>query len=191
MKTDRLMTLADGIFAIVMTLLVFEMRVPETAADLSGELRDLVPSFLSFIISFVILGIYWVGHHAQFQFITQSDQNLMWLNILFLMCISLVPFSAGMLGRHGDEQLGVVVYGANLIVVALSHCAMWYYATRKHRLVAADLDASLIRLGIRLSLIPIVLYLLAIGLSFVSSTMSIVVYALVPIPYVTGYVYKN
>lgn len=102
MHTARLETLADGVFAIVMTLLVFELRIPElpgaAAADLWAAVVLLGPSLLSFIVSFLVLGVYWVGHHSQFQHIRRADQTLLWLNILFLMCVSLVPFSAGMLG---------------------------------------------------------------------------------------------
>lgn len=190
MNTGRLLALADGVFAIVMTLLVFEMRVPETARDLDSEVLDLLPNLLSYMVSFIILGVYWVGHHSQFQFIKKADQNLLWLNIAFLMCVSLVPFSAGMLGRHGDQQISVIVYGVNLIFVALAHFAMWRYATRRYRLVETNLDSQIVALGSRLSLIPIGIYVLAILLSFVSTILSIVLYALVPIPYVSGHFYR-
>lgn len=190
MNTGRILALADGVFAIVMTLLVFEMRVPETARDLDSEVLDLLPNLLSYLVSFIILGVYWVGHHSQFQFIKKADQNLLWLNIAFLMCVSLVPFSAGMLGRHGDQQISVIVYGVNLIFVALAHFAMWRYATRHYRLVETNLDSQIIALGSRLSLIPIGIYVLAILLSSVSPVLSIVLYALVPIPYVSGHFYR-
>src|SRR6187549_1393686 len=102
MKTDRLETLTDGVFAIVMTLLVFDLRPPNPAyvsdeAAMMREIAQLLPSFASYLISFIILGVYWVGHHSQFQYIRRGDQMLLWLNIVFLMCVALVPFSAGLM----------------------------------------------------------------------------------------------
>lgn len=194
MQTSRLETLADGVFAIVMTLLVFELRVPDLPGALNAELVDwlgkLMPSLLAFIISFLVLGVYWVGHHSQFQYIRRSNQTLLWLNIVFLMTVSLVPFSAGMLGRYGEQQIAIFVYGGNLILVALAHFSMWRYATGGRRLVDSDLDPAVVALGARLSLIPPVFYALAIILSFISTTFSILIYAFMLVPYVLGLFYR-
>ncbi len=194
MRTARLETLADGVFAIVMTLLVFELRVPElpgaAAADLWAEVVRLGPSLLSFIVSFLVLGVYWVGHHSQFQYIRRADQTLLWLNILFLMCVSLVPFSAGMLGRHGEQQLAIILYGGNLILVALTHFCMWWYATQNRRLVDEDIAPAIVGLGKRLSLTPPAFYLLAIALSFISTSLSLLIYIFMLVPYVLGLFYR-
>src|SRR5688572_11498417 len=146
--------------------------------------------FLSYCISFIILGVYWVAHHAQFQYIRRADQNLLWLNILFLMCVSLVPFSAGMLGQHGDQQLSVLLYGANLILVALTHFATWRYATRLHRLVDEAIELSIEQLGTRLSLIPLAGYIAAMLVSFIHPSLGILFYALIPLPYAFGWIYR-
>jgi uncharacterized membrane protein len=194
MRTARLETLADGVFAIVMTLLVFELRVPElpgaAAADLWAGVVRLGPSLLSFIVSFLVLGVYWVGHHSQFQYIRRADQTLLWLNILFLMCVSLVPFSAGMLGRHGEQQLAIILYGGNLILVALTHFCMWWYATQNRRLVDEDIAPAIVGLGKRLSLTPPAFYLLAIALSFISTSLSLLIYIFMLVPYVLGLFYR-
>lgn len=190
MNTARLQTLADGVFAIVMTLLVFEMRIPELADQLGEDIFQLAPNLLSYVLSFIILGVYWVGHHSQFEYIQRADQTLLWLNILFLMCVSLVPFSAGVLGRYGGQQIAVVVYGANLILVSLSHYAMWWYATRGRKLVDEALPPEIVNLGARLSLLPPVIYGIAIALSFFSTGLSIALYMLIPALFVTGWVYR-
>ncbi len=190
MSTQRLETLADGVFAIVMTLLVFELRVPEAGATLPEALLALAPSFLSYVVSFVLLGVYWVGHHSQFQHIRRADRTLLWLNILFLLCVALVPFSAGMLGRHGEEQIAVILYGVHLIAVSLAHYAMWQYATDGHRLVEADLEPGVVGMGTRLSLTPPILYLAAIGLSFLHTALSVAIYVLVPLLFASGLLYR-
>src|SRR5262249_31212768 len=120
--TQRIEALGDGVFAIVMTLLIFDLKLPEVEAPaaLGPALLALWPSFLAFAISFGLLGIYWLGHRAQFQFIQYSDHGLHWLNILILACVSLLPFSTKLLGRYPSERVALAGYGANLIVIGLS-----------------------------------------------------------------------
>jgi uncharacterized membrane protein len=189
MSTSRVQTLADSVFAIVMTLLVFEMRVPESPWNLEYDLLLLLPNLLSFIVSFTILGVYWVGHHSQFEYIERADLSLIWLNIIFLMGVSLVPFSAGLLGQHGERQISVVMYGANLIVVSIFHVMMWRYSIR-HGLLREDTPPAIMTLGTQLSLIPIVIYSVAILLSYVNTLLSILLYVIVPVLFVSGYAYR-
>src|SRR2546426_4222781 len=97
MSVARIETLADGVFAIAMTLLAFNLTVPEVlptqdpSVVLPGELVGLLPRFAIYAISFVVLGIYWVAHHAQFRVIHNADRTLLWINILFLMLVAFVP----------------------------------------------------------------------------------------------------
>src|SRR5919205_1666007 len=119
MKTARIETLVDGVFAIAMTLLIFDIRVPlpesVELSSLPAELAKLAPNLVGYVLSFVLLGVFWVGHHNQYVFIKRADRALLWLNILYLMTIAFIPFSAGLLSRYQREQLAVVIYGLNLI----------------------------------------------------------------------------
>lgn len=196
MKTVRLQTLTDGVFAIVMTLLVFDLRPPNPnfvndEATMMREIAQLLPSFASYLISFIILGVYWIGHHTQFQYIRRADPMLLWLNIIFLMCVSLVPFSAGLMGRFQYSRAVVIVYGINLICVALSHYVVWRYATFRNRLVETDLPAEIIKLQQRLSLSPLTVYGLAIAASFVDPRISVFLYLCMLVPYVLGILYHH
>ncbi|NDJ54160.1 MAG: DUF1211 domain-containing protein [Chloroflexi bacterium] len=189
MSTSRLQNLADGVFAIVMTLLVFELQIPDTFAQLDElQLRQHVaaqlPNLLSYVLSFVILGVYWTGHHSQFLYIKRADHQLIWLNILFLMFVALIPYSAGLLGRSGVQQTAVIIYGLNLIVVALAHFAKWRYVTSHPRLVDDDIAIAIVNQGNARCLVPMALYVVAIMLSFLSATLSVVMYALMPIIYI-------
>ena len=99
---NRIEALTDGVFAVAMTLLVLDIKVPEleqplATAELPLKLLSLWPKFLSYTISFVILGAYWVGHHVQLSFIRRADRPLLWINVFFLLWVALVPFSTALL----------------------------------------------------------------------------------------------
>lgn len=185
MSTHRVEALSDGVFAIIMTLLVFDIKLPQAPpAELPQALPKIAPSFIGYVISFVLLGIYWIGHRNQYNFIRRADQNLHWLNILFFGVAGLVPFSTGLMSRYPGQWLAVAIYGANLIGIGLALFWHWSYATRDYRLVDPDLPRATIRLGKQRSLLAPSCYLLAIGLGLVDPAISLVVYALVPLLYI-------
>ncbi len=185
MSTHRVEALADGVFAIIMTLLVFDIRVPEVPPDqLPAALLELVPNFEGYLISFVLLGIYWIGHRNQFNFIRRADQNLHWLNILFFGLAGIVPFSTGLVARYPAELLVEALYGVNLMLIGIALFLHWNYATRNHRLVDPDIPRAAIRLGKQRSLLAPACYLVAIAVGLINPRLSLVVYALVPLLYI-------
>jgi uncharacterized membrane protein len=170
---ERIVAFSDGVFAIVITLLVLEVKVPEIAADLVAEdlphaLNDLWPKVLSHVTSFAVLGVYWVGHHTMFMYIKRHDRVLLWLNILFLLFVSSMPFPTGLLGQYSDQQIALVIYCGVLILVGLAAIVMWWYATGGRRLVDEDIDPTLIALIYRRGLLTPAINLAAIFASFVS-----------------------
>ena len=142
----RIEGLQDGVFAIVMTLLVLEIKIPEitNTAEISHELMALLPIFLTYFITFINLGIYWVGQQIQFHSIERSDRIFSWIHISFLMFISLLPFSSAFLGRYPDQQIASLVYGINLCAVGLMSYAGWRYASSHHRLTTHRLSDTMI-----------------------------------------------
>jgi uncharacterized membrane protein len=117
LSRNRIEALTDGVFAVAMTLLVLDIKVPElepplATAELPLKLLALWPKFLSYLISFVILGIYWVGHHIQLSFIRRADRPLLWINILFLLWVALVPFSTALLSEYAKTRVAIAVCGA-------------------------------------------------------------------------------
>jgi uncharacterized membrane protein len=135
MEKSRIAALADGIFAVAMTLLVLDLKLPESAktatdAEVWRQLVDLKGLFLIYALSFLVLGTYWVGHHHQFHFVRRVNRGLLWLNLLFLLFITLVPFSTNLLADRSHLHLPVVVYGLNLLL--LSVMFLWHlrYLTR-------------------------------------------------------------
>jgi uncharacterized membrane protein len=186
---NRIEALTDGVFAVAMTLLVLDIKVPEfqqslTAAELAAKLFALWPKFLSYTISFVILGVYWVGHHVQLSFIRRADRPLLWINIFFLLWVALVPFSTALLSEYPKTQLAIGVYGANLIAIGLTLAFHWGYATNGYRHVDPDIHPGLVRAAMARTLIGPFIYIIAIGLSFLRAEVSLALYALVPVLYI-------
>jgi uncharacterized membrane protein len=192
LSTKRLETLTDGIFAIAMTLLVFSLSIPDglSPTQLPTKLYQLLPNMLSVIVSFIILGVVWVATHGQFQYIRRAVHVLIWLTLFFLLCVALVPFSAGVLGRYASQPIAKMLYGSNLLGCLLFHYGMWRHATRDGRLVDANLDPRVVRMGTRLAWFAIISYAVAICLSFVP-VISVILYTLIPVPYILGVLYRR
>src|SRR5918997_3460373 len=134
-ELDRIVNFSDGVFAIVITFLVLDIRVPEIPADLVSQelpsrITALGPKFFSYVISFLVIAIYWQAHHRVFRPIRSYDSTLLWLNFLFLMAISFLPFPTSLLGEHGEQQLPVVIYAVNVSVASLLLTSISWYATR-------------------------------------------------------------
>lgn len=185
----RIEAFSDGVFAVVMTLLaleLFDQRLSEakTVTDLNNALFTLWPKVVSYIISFAVIGVFWIGHHTEFRYITHTNNRHLWINILFLLCISFLPFSAALLGEHYHYQMAVVIYGLNMVVASLAMYLNWRYATNHHRLVAADIDPHIIKSIVKRLLIGPCIYLGAIALSFWSPPASFAVFVMMAVLYV-------
>ncbi|HYM34983.1 MAG TPA: TMEM175 family protein, partial [Steroidobacteraceae bacterium] len=115
---------------------------------------------------------FWVSHHRMFTHLQRYDRGLIWLNILLLLFVALVPFSAAIMDvRHMDSQTAVF-YSANLIAIGLLRCTMWYYATRKHRLIGAELGKAFIRTELWRALIPPLGFLIMIPVAIVNPQLA-------------------
>jgi len=119
-EKNRLEALADGIFAVALTLLVLDIKLPETVTYQSNDelwrrLLDLERHFAVYVISFVVIGMYWISHHIQFHFIRYTDRKLIWINLFYLLLISFVPFTTDLVGDHEDLVLPVEIYGISLL----------------------------------------------------------------------------
>jgi uncharacterized membrane protein len=184
LATSRLQALADGIFSIAMTLLIFEIHLPlvrPTAAELPHALIELWPRFASFALSFVTLGFSWIGHHNQYAAIQRVDRTFLWINIVFFLFIVLVPFSSALLGEYPGEQLTVVLYAGNLVAAGALLLIHWTYATTRARLVDPGIHADLVASTKRRVGIAPAAYSLAIALSFLDVRLSWAVCIAVPL----------
>ncbi len=146
LRHDRIEALADGIFAVAMTLLVLDVKLPNgehfaTSGALLDRLLSLEHTFVIYFISFVVLGMFWVGHHAHFHYIRYVDHTLLWINLLFLFGITSVPFATDLLGDHNGMRLPYFYYGGKLLVLAGLLIAQIAYLRRHPELAQPSLTA--------------------------------------------------
>jgi uncharacterized membrane protein len=187
----RLEALTDGVFAIIMTILVFNIIVPElklfTEGDyaserLAAKFADLWPEFLAYIISFSTLGAFWVAHHRVFRWILYVDRPLIWINISFLMIIGLVPFSTTLLTQYMHSQNSIFVFSFNAILAGLLIYAIYYYVKRNTELVDKSVQDLIEKSSSRRVLATVLTYSVSIILSFIYLPVSMFLLLLVLVP---------
>ncbi len=187
----RLVSLTDGVFAIIMTILVFNISVPElilfTEGDfaserLSAKFADLWPDFLAYVISFSTLGAFWVAHHRVFRWILSVDRPLIWINISFLMVIGLIPFSTTLLTQFMHSQNSIFVFSFNAILAGLLIYAIYYYVKRNTELVDKSVQALIEKSSSRRVLATVLTYSVSIGFSFIYLPVSMFLLLLVLVP---------
>jgi uncharacterized membrane protein len=147
-QLERLILFSDAIFAIAITLLVIEIKVPEldrhTATDdqLAHSLAEMIPKFIGFFISFFIIGLYWTIHHRMFGFVINYTRRLLWLNLLFLLGIVLMPFSTAFYSAYVIRflKIPVIVYVVNIVFLGLMNYILWSYLSNPKQNLVEGLD---------------------------------------------------
>lgn len=186
---QRIEALSDGIFAIAMTLLVLDIKIPKISemlikpGFLAETLLHLWPKFLTFVMSFVILGLFWIAHHGYSHFLKRTDRCFLWINLLYLMVVVCVPFSTDLLGSYPRHRIAAMIYGGNIMALGFTLYWQWAYATNHHRLVGNHLEPELVRKGKQRIFLGISINLCAVLLAWVNPTISLVLYVLFPIVY--------
>jgi len=185
MAPGRLLTLADGIFAIAMTLLVLDLRLPDTpVGDLAARLKSLFPRFGTFVVSFVVLGVFWFAHHQTFHFVVRVNRTLVWLSILFFLGVALIPFVASVLGANYDNPIALALYGTVIGLLTVVGYVIWWYLTGDHGLVVEGLDPDLVRKVSRWIAVGPSIALVAIVLAFVNPLISLLIYLALPVLFI-------
>ena len=173
-SVERLQALADGVFAVAMTLLVLDVRLPkadaEDSAALWHQVQDLGPQFAAYLLSFTMLGTFWLAEHTFLERCRRSDRMLSWAALSFLFFVSTLPFSASTLAEHTHLTLAVLLYWANLLGLGLTLGWQIFHADR-NELVHDPADLALVR---RRLFLAQSLYAVAAAVAFVSPPASIV-----------------
>jgi uncharacterized membrane protein len=177
---------SDALFAIAMTLLVVGIEVPDLSeGDSVGELADVlnddVGSFVSFLISFAVIGRYWVAHHSFCSRLAAFDGGQIGINLVYLMFVAFLPFPTGLLGNYFENPLSVVVYALTVAAVSGMEVVGFRHAQRRG-LFEQPPPEDVYRWGVRLSLSPVIFFVLSIPLAFISTTLAVASWAL-GIPY--------
>ena len=150
-QLERLILFSDAVFAIAITLLVIEIKIPEihekpiTDNAVLHKLAELIPKFVGFLVSFLLIGQYWIVHHRMFSFVINFTDRLIWLNILFLFAIALMPFSTGFYSEYVLRGVvtPVIFYTANIALLGLANFLMWRYLSNQKNNLTENLTPAL------------------------------------------------
>ena len=187
--TGRVEAFSDGVVAIVITLLIFEVRLPDLPKEASNT--DMIDAFIviwpklaSYAVSFVTVAIFWVNHHSFFSGITHTDWKLLWANNLLLFFLAIVPFTTAVLGDHVGQPIAVAAYALNLGLAGASFTLMGYYVLFKGRLVDPRISEAARRIEVKRSTIGSVLYLAAAPIGLVWPVLSEILFVVIPIGFI-------
>jgi uncharacterized membrane protein len=148
LNKSRLENLSDGLFAIVLTLLVFDIKIPveegiKTNATVYGIIIGLEPLFLQFLISFVVLAMFWISHNFFYSYFALTiNRTLVLLNLVYLALISFIPFSARLLGSHLHVPLAIMFYGFNILLISVVNVIIFRYAIYSQEIDTGDFESN-------------------------------------------------
>jgi uncharacterized membrane protein len=191
MDKSRVEAFSDGVIAIAITLLILEIKVPEGAGqDLPHQLAEQWPSYLSYVVSFFVIGVIWLNHHALFMHLGRVDRKLTSLNLVLLFSIALIPWPTHLLATYmregGDaERVAALIYSATMLLMGAAMGAIWTYASRDRRLLGSDLTDAEIRRRTRSFTIGAPLYLVALIVALFSAPLCLAINALLALYYAT------
>jgi uncharacterized membrane protein len=176
---ERLIFFSDAVFAIAITLLALNIRLPAlpsnsamaTDTDLLNQLLALGPKYYSFGISFLAIGLYWIGHHRMFQYIARYDTILVVLNLLLLLCVAFIPFPSSVIGDY-NNRTATVFYALTLALTGLLSGGMWLYASTGGRLLLYELDRDSFRQSQVRSFLAPTLFLLSAAVALWSPSLA-------------------
>jgi uncharacterized membrane protein len=168
---ERVLNFTDCVFSFCITVMVLSLTVPVIAKnDVSTELTIRLinewPTFLIYTISFIIIGTWWMNHHQIFQHITKADRILLCLNLLFLLCITLIPFQTSLIIQYPESQVAVIFYALTQAFAGFVFVALWYYATKDRRFSDPDLPQVTVHYFIMRELLISGVFLISIGIAF-------------------------
>jgi len=182
MSKARLESFSDAVFAIVCTLLVVSLQVPEVHADrtLLTSLFAMAPSFASYFLSFALVTLYWVAHHEVLAIVRNVNAKLIWINNFFLMWLALLPFPTELMGRYPQDETAVLFFGLITFLAAVAFIVMRLFLLFQPDLLDAQFESRYLRTSLRNSAIGITLYFVALLVSYLSERITMTMYGLIP-----------
>lgn len=194
---QRIEAISDGVFAIALTFLALDIKVPvneliHTEKELIDTFLSLSPKLLTYFLSFVTMGIYWLAQSTQFHYINKSDRNLNWINLFFLLAISILPFTTAFLSEYIHFKFPLALYWLNLTALGLLLGLNWYYAKKHDFLSVEGENRTAVTNAIKHRIIESeILYTLAVLLCFVSTYLSIGLLVLIQLNYALAFFSKG
>jgi uncharacterized membrane protein len=184
-STARLEAFSDGVIAIIITIMVFDLKFPTipTEETLWNDLQQLIPKFLSYALSFLMLAIMWVNHHQLFHQIKKTDRKLLWLNIHLLFWMSLIPFSTNFLGANPLLPPASFAYGIVFFANAMSFALIRNYVSGEGNLVHESIQKDKVRSVQKKNWVGMLLFVFAALVAFISVYISFIIFLIVPAMY--------
>ena len=190
-SSRRLEAFSDGVFAIAITLLVLDLRVPAREGSAPGllatELGRQWPSYCAYLVSFLIIGIIWVNHHTVFAKVRLVDRPVQFVNLTLLLIVSAIPFPTRLLAEYltagGDSHIAAAVYSGTMLAMGLAYSGLWLTITRDSRMLHDHVDFATSRAALRRFALGNLFYGATIGLAFVSAAATLAVHAALAIYY--------
>jgi len=192
-STERLSAFSDGVLAIAITLLILEVKVPESAhGQLWQDLGRLWPSYAAYAVSFLTIGVMWVQHHHVTHVVRRIDHGFTYRNLAVLGAISFVPFPTAVLAAHlrdGGENAAAAasLYGVSMVLISFTFTALWHHLYKHPELLEDARSRPYVKRQVRNSLIASVVYVVMVGVAFISSWVALAVFAVLAI----GYAFNN
>lgn len=186
LSTQRLEAFSDGVFAIVITLLFLNLKVPEMNntedwRELLNELYSALPKFMSIILSFIFVAIFWVAHHQFFHTLRETTRALLWLNLIFLFLVCFVPFPAAVMTEFPNNKTAVVLFGATVLLTGVMLVALRWYAWMKHKEITSITDDYQVKKALHRSVLITVFNAVGLIVSFFNPAAAIVIYLFTPL----------
>ncbi len=183
-ELERLMFFSDAVFAIAITLLVLEIKVPEreairSSAEFAAYLGAEFPRFFAFVLSFFLIGYYWLMHHTMFRYIRRWDDALLVLDLVLMMCVAFLPFPVALLGGFRHQPLAMAFYSGAMALTGLVQGALWWHASRRRRLTDAHLSPDIARYVMFRALVLPVILAISLPLAFINTLLSMLSWVLV------------
>lgn len=188
-QLERMILFSDAVFAIAITLLALEIKVPQIEYNLVSDqllaqkMAQLIPKFIGFIVSFFVIGIYWVVHHRMFGYVINYNQRLLWLNMIFLLAVVLMPFSSAFYSEYvmSGIKLPVIVYVLNIMFLGFMGLGIWNYISNPKRQLSEGITSELSRYIRIRSFVPPLAFLLTAFVYFYNPKLAPYVPLLIPI----------
>jgi uncharacterized membrane protein len=190
--TDRLEVFSDGVIAIAITLLVLDIKVPDShQGQLVHDLGQQWPTFAAYVLSFAVIGIMWVSHHSMFERIREIDRGLLFSNLLLLLGIAFLPFPTSLLAQYArgggsNAHAAAAFYSATMTLIGLAFSGIWLHLARHPDLLVEGLDPANLRRSLHRSLVSPVVFGATIALAFVNALACFAVYGLVVAYFAAG-----
>ena len=180
MTRSRLEAFSDGVLAIIITIMVLELKIPHDASF--SALSEVLPVFISYVLSFVFIGIYWGNHHHLLHTVHHMNTKIMWANLGLLFCLSLIPFSTGWMGENHFDKIPVAVYAMNLLLCAIAFYILQkviiYHYTHSSKLIEA------LKKQDRKGMISLIIYLISVPIAFFYPIISALLFVIIAIMWI-------